>query len=80
MLLRFAAWKVTLIVGALLLGALFCLPNFFLDSAGKSTLTWLPTGPLHLGLDLRGGASVLLEVDANELKTNEQEPFGQRAR
>ncbi|MDZ4760637.1 MAG: protein translocase subunit SecD [Alphaproteobacteria bacterium] len=67
MLLRFEAWKVTLIMAALILGALLVLPNF--ASLAPYT-SWLPTGPMKLGLDLRGGASILLEVDPVELETN----------
>ncbi|HVY87505.1 MAG TPA: protein translocase subunit SecD [Hyphomonadaceae bacterium] len=67
MLLRFPAWKVILLLGALIIGAVLCLPNV----VPKQYLGWLPTGPLNLGLDLKGGASVLLEVDPNELRANE---------
>ncbi len=70
MLLRFATWKVTLIVGALLLGGFLCIPNLFSDEFRASHKGWFWTGPVKLGLDLQGGASINLEVDPNELRTN----------
>jgi protein-export membrane protein SecD len=70
-MLRFPPWKVAVVIVPLILGILFCLPNFFQDAEGKSTLKWWPTQPLSLGLDLKGGASILLEVDPEELRTNE---------
>jgi protein-export membrane protein SecD len=70
MLLRFPPWKVAIVLVALVLGTLLCLPNFFQDADGKSRMTWWPTGPMNLGLDLKGGASILLEVDPVELRTN----------
>src|SRR5580704_14705962 len=62
-MLYFANWKVLLICGACALGVLFSLPNLF----GANQLSWLPSYIPHkqvaLGLDLRGGSYLLLEVD-----------------
>ena len=62
-MLYFANWKVLLICGVCLLGVLFSLPNLFTPKQ----LAWLPSGVPHkqvaLGLDLRGGSYLLLEVD-----------------
>lgn len=66
MLLRFAPWKITLILLAVIVGAFFALPNV----VPESQRGWHPGSPMNLGLDLRGGASILLEVDPNELRTN----------
>lgn len=66
MLLRFPAWKVVLVILSLFVGTILCLPNV----VPERYLAWLPTGPLNLGLDLKGGASILLEVDPDELRTN----------
>ncbi len=71
MLLRFPPWKIALVLVALFLGALLCVPNLVTEQQRKDYLAWLPTGPLNLGLDLKGGASILLEVDPVELRTNE---------
>jgi preprotein translocase subunit SecD len=62
-MLYFANWKVLLICGACALGVLFSLPNLF----GANQLAWLPSYIPHkqvaLGLDLRGGSYLLLQVD-----------------
>ncbi len=66
MLLRFAPWKITLILFAVIVGAFFALPNVL----SEEERGWHPGAPMNLGLDLRGGASILLEVDPEELRTN----------
>src|SRR5580704_5137295 len=62
-MLYFANWKVLLICGVCALGVLFSLPNLFTTAQ----LSWLPPSIPHkqisLGLDLRGGSYLLLEVD-----------------
>ncbi len=62
-MLYFAQWKVLLILGVCALGVLFSLPNLFTPAQ----LAWLPGSIPHkqvaLGLDLRGGSYLLLEVD-----------------
>ena len=67
MLLRFPPWKIVLVLVTLVIGAAMCLPNF---SSLDRYFGWVPTGPVKLGLDLRGGASILLEVDPADLQTN----------
>lgn len=47
-----------LIVGVCVLGALLCLPNFV-----PAPASWLPWRHVNLGLDLRGGSYLLLQVD-----------------
>ncbi|MDP3494092.1 MAG: protein translocase subunit SecD [Hyphomonadaceae bacterium] len=71
MLLRFPAWKVALVLVTLLLGVLACLPNMLSEQQRQQYISWLPVKPLSLGLDLKGGASILLEVDPVELRQNE---------
>jgi preprotein translocase subunit SecD len=59
-------WKVILIVVVCALGVLYASPNFM----GKQTRTWVaehlpgffPSQSVNLGLDLRGGSYLLLEV------------------
>ena len=57
-MMYFARWKQLAIVAVVLLGALLCLPNFFPKSALPG---W--ARQFSLGLDLRGGSYLLLEVD-----------------
>lgn len=66
MLMRFPAWKVVLIVLAVAIGGFLALPNI----APASLRAYLPTPQLKLGLDLQGGASILLEIDPEDLRTN----------
>ena len=62
-MLYFASWKVALICAICALGVLLSLPNLF----SPSLLAWVPRLLPHkqvaLGLDLRGGSYLLLEVD-----------------
>src|SRR5579872_7347535 len=62
-MLYFANWKILLICGVCALGVLFILPNLL----SPAQLAWLPNSIPHhqvaLGLDLRGGSYLLLEVD-----------------
>lgn len=59
-MLYFARWKVATILGVILLGVLLTLPNIVPRSVIPS---WLPARQIALGLDLRGGSYLLLEVD-----------------
>jgi preprotein translocase subunit SecD len=62
-MLYFANWKILLICGVCALGVLFSLPNLF----SPAQLSWIPASIPHrqvaLGLDLRGGSYLLLQVD-----------------
>jgi len=57
-MMYFSRLKTAAILGACLLGLLLCLPNLFPKPA-----SWIPWRTVHLGLDLRGGSYLLLEVD-----------------
>ena len=57
-MMYFSRLKTWLILGACLIGAVLCLPNLF-----PAPAAWLPWRTVHLGLDLRGGSYLLLEVD-----------------
>lgn len=54
----FSRLKTALILGVCLLGVLFSLPNLM-----PAPARFLPWRAIHLGLDLRGGSYLLLEVD-----------------
>src|SRR5579863_6666205 len=70
-MLYFAQWKVLVICGVCLLGVLLSLPNLFTPAQ----LGWLPASFPHrqvnLGLDLRGGSYLLLEVDVGAAETEQ---------
>ena len=59
-MLYFSRWKAAAILGVCLLGVLLSVPNLVPRSAFPS---WLPARQVSLGLDLRGGSYLLLEVD-----------------
>jgi protein-export membrane protein SecD len=62
-MLHFARWKTTLIILICLFGALFAAPNLFTREQLAALPSWMPAKQINLGLDLRGGAYLLLEVD-----------------
>ena len=57
-MMYFTRLKTAVILGVCLLGAILCIPNVM-----PSPASWLPWRHVHLGLDLRGGSYLLLEVD-----------------
>jgi preprotein translocase subunit SecD len=57
-MMYFSRLKTWLILGTCVLGVLLSLPNLFAAPAA-----WLPWRTIHLGLDLRGGSYLLMQVD-----------------
>src|SRR5216684_2390941 len=62
-MLYFANWKIALICAVCALGVLLSIPNLFSPSFLARLPSWLPHKQVALGLDLRGGSYLLLEVD-----------------
>src|SRR5437660_1418506 len=62
-MLYFENWKIALICAVCALGVLLSLPNLFSPSFLAQVPDWLPHKQVALGLDLRGGSYLLLEVD-----------------
>ncbi|MCB4824730.1 protein translocase subunit SecD [Roseicella aerolata] len=71
----FARWKTAAILAVILLGALVCVPNFFPKSELPS---W--ARQFSLGLDLRGGSYLLLEVEMNAVVRERLESLADGAR
>ena len=67
-MLQLARWRVILVVVVTLLGIVIALPNFLPDRVREGLPPFLPRQTINLGLDLRGGSQLLLEVDVNSLK------------
>ena len=67
-MLHFERWKIIAIVLTCLAGVLFTLPNFFSKETVDGWPWWVPHKQLPLGLDLRGGAHLLLAMDTKELE------------
>src|SRR5918911_4877392 len=62
-MLYFENWKIALICAVCALGVLLSLPNLFSPSFLAQMPNWLPHKQVSLGLDLRGGSYLLLQVD-----------------
>ena len=63
-MLHFARWKVALVLLVVLVGLLFSLPNLFSDQELQDDYpSWLPNSKIVLGLDLQGGAHILMQVE-----------------
>jgi preprotein translocase subunit SecD len=62
-MLRFPGWKIAVILGICFLGLVYSLPNLFPRAQMEQMPDWLPHEQINLGLDLQGGAHLLLEVE-----------------
>ena len=68
-MMSLARWKLIAITMAVLFGVLFTLPNLLTPGQLAALPGFLPHKTLNLGLDLRGGSYLLLEVDIDALRT-----------
>ncbi|MDR0677884.1 MAG: protein translocase subunit SecD [Holosporaceae bacterium] len=66
----FPRWKEILVACVCAFGILFALPNILPESILSKLPEWLPNQRVSLGLDLRGGAHLLLEVDLESVKND----------
>lgn len=64
-MLYFSKFKITYIIVICVIGFFLALPNFFDDDKISDFSNILPSNKINLGLDLRGGSHLLLEVDVN---------------
>lgn len=58
----FSKWKISVILGIVLLGLALASPNLLDRKAADDLPNWLPHQQVNLGLDLQGGSHLLLEV------------------
>jgi protein-export membrane protein SecD len=70
-MLYFANWKILLICGICALGVLCSLPNLFTPAQLAWLPSFIPHKQVNLGLDLRGGSYLLLEVDVAAAQTDQ---------
>ena len=61
-MLRFSSWTIGSIIAVCIAGIVFSLPNLFPREQMERMPSWLPNQQINLGLDLQGGAHLLLEV------------------
>jgi len=74
-MMYFSRLKIASILGVCLLGVLLCLPNLF-----AAPVSWLPWRKVQLGLDLRGGSYLLLEVDMSAVVKERLDTLADAAR
>ena len=67
-MLYFSRWKIIAIVLTVLAGFVLALPNFFSRETVAAWPNFVPKKQLPLGLDLQGGAHLLLAMDQDEIK------------
>ena len=67
-MLHFERWKIILIALLTLAGILFTAPNFVSKAELENVPSYLPHKQVNLGLDLRGGSYLLLQVETEGLK------------
>ena len=70
-MLRIATWQIAAVLALVLAAALLIVPSFLgagaLASLERNLPSWLPARAIVLGLDLQGGAHILMEVDKPSL-------------
>src|SRR5260221_7783885 len=62
-MLHFQTWKIVIIAVVCAFGVIFSAPNLFSPETLAKLPGFLPKQQVNLGLDLRGGSHLLLEVD-----------------
>lgn len=67
-MIHLSRWKVWLLAASVVFGLLFAYPNMLTESQRNALPDWMPKKTLALGLDLRGGSYLLLEVDVNAMR------------
>ncbi|WP_341894341.1 protein translocase subunit SecD [Ferrovibrio terrae] len=79
-MMYFAPWKIALIALACLVSVAFSIPSFFPAATVATWPNWLPKRQISLGLDLRGGAHLLFEVDTSVVLRERLEALVEGAR
>jgi protein-export membrane protein SecD len=74
-MLYFSRARTLLIIAVCVIGALLCVPNFL-----PAPAPWLPWRQVHLGLDLRGGSYLLMQVDLASIERERLESLADAAR
>ena len=66
-MLYFSRWKITAILLTVFAGLFFASPNFLDDETLEGLPSWYASEKMTLGLDLQGGAHLLMQVNEKEL-------------
>ena len=72
-MLRLPRWRVILVILVSIWGLVYAAPNVLSPAMRSQIPSWLPHKTLNLGLDLRGGSHLLLEIDIEALKHQQLE-------
>src|SRR5262249_10645443 len=67
-MLQFSTWKQVAIILICMAGVLLVIPNFLSKETLDAWPKWVPRTQLNLGLDLRGGAHLLLEMETADVR------------
>jgi SecD/SecF fusion protein len=78
--MRTSPWLVFTYAVIIVLGFIVALPNVLPQSALSRIPAWLPHSQVSLGLDLRGGSHLVLEVDEGDLTHERLQSLVQDAR
>ncbi len=78
--MRTSAWRLIAYAIIIFAGVRRALPNLLTQSQLDSLPDWLPKQRIALGLDLRGGAHLVLEVDAKALVAERVQDLVREAR
>src|SRR5882757_6384893 len=69
----FSRWKIITVIAAIVIGMLVALPNAVSPDTLAKLPGWVPTRQVNLGLDLRGGGYLLLQIDMDTLNKERME-------
>ena len=78
--MRTSPWLVALYTVVIVIGFLIAMPNVLPQSVLSKIPSWLPHSQVSLGLDLRGGSYLVLEVDEKDLTNGRLQSLQQDAR
>lgn len=69
-----------IVLAVLVFATVYALPNVLTKDQRAKLPEWLPHNAMNLGLDLQGGAHLVLEVDMNDVTTRANENLEDRVR
>jgi preprotein translocase subunit SecD len=74
-MLKVARWRIILVAVVTVMGIAFAFPNFVPERFRDQIPDFLPKQTINLGLDLRGGSQLLLEIDTATLQHQQLDNF-----
>ncbi len=79
-MLYIAPWKKIAIILMVIVGMFFALPNALNETQRNALPSWMPSDTVNLGLDLQGGAHVLVEAEMGPVFESRLELLAQEMR